>query len=217
MASHAEIKKRIIGSYTGWVVRVYCYVRFLIMNMRIMEEIEQYLPKNGRVLDVGCGFGLFSLYFASCEEGRTIQSFDLNPDRIQLARESSVRLGLADRIQFENCNVLDYEFKDQVDTVVMLDLIHHIPSSVVPDLIGHFYDTISENGVVLIKDIESKPWWKVVFTWILDKAMDPKTRVYYYSKEQMIQMLEGHGFDVKCHQLLDVLPYPHILFICRTT
>ncbi len=143
--------------------------------------------------------------------------FDLNRDRIQLARESSVRLGLADRIQFENCNVLDYEFKDQVDTVVMLDLIHHIPRSAVPDLIGHFYDTISKNGVVLIKDIESKPWWKVVFTWILDKAMDPKTQVHYYSKEQMIQMLEGHGFDVKCHQLLDILPYPHILYICRPT
>lgn len=74
MESHAEIKKRIIGSYTGWVVRVYCYVRFLIMNVRIMEEIEQYLHKNGRVLEVGCGFGLFSLNFASCEEGRTIQS-----------------------------------------------------------------------------------------------------------------------------------------------
>ena len=99
--------------------------------------------------------------------------------------------------------------------MVMLDLIHHIPRSAASELIVHFYDTISENGVVVIKDIESKPWWKVAFTWILDKAMDPRSAVNYYSKEEMIEMLERHGFDVKCHQLVDILPYPHILYICR--
>ena len=61
MAPQIAIKKRIIGSYRNLIIRTYCYIRFLIMNMRILEEIEQYLPKTGRVLDVGCGFGLFSL------------------------------------------------------------------------------------------------------------------------------------------------------------
>lgn len=215
MASDVEAKKRIIGSYRGWVVPAYCYVRFVVMNMRILDEIEQYLPKNGRVLDVGCGFGLFSLYFASRQEGRSLHSFDLNRARIQQARASAVRLELEERVQFEDCNVLDFEFTDQVDAIVVLDLLHHIPTSAVPELIGHFYDTISENGVVMIKDVELKPWYKVAFTWILDKAMDPKTPVNYYSKEEMIQMLEGHGFDVKYHQLVDILPYPHILYICR--
>ena len=215
MTSDVELKKRIIGSYRSWLVSAYCYVRFVIMNMRILEAIEQYLPREGRLLDVGCGFGLFSLYFAGCQEGRSLRSFDLNRARIQQARESAAQLGLEKRVQFEHCNVLDYEFTDQVDGIVVLDLLHHIPTSAVPELIGHFYDTISENGVVMIKDIESKPWYKVAFTWILDKAMDPKTPVNYYSKEEMIQMLEGHGFDVKCHPLFDILPYPHILYICR--
>ena len=217
MASQAEVKKRIIRAYSSWVVRVYCYLRFLIMNMRILEEIEQYLPKDGRVLDVGCGFGLFSLYFVSCSEKRTVQSFDLSSSRIQQAQESAARLGLTERAQFEVCDVLDYEFKDEVDAVVMLDLLHHIPAGVVPKLIGQIYDTLSEKGTVAIKEVMSQPWWKMAFTWILDKAMDPRASVNYYSKEQMIEMLEAHGFDVKCHQLLDILPYPHILYICRKT
>ena len=29
-----------------------------------LDEIGQYLPRGGRILDFGCGFGLFSLYFA---------------------------------------------------------------------------------------------------------------------------------------------------------
>ena len=217
MASQADIKRRNTRAYSSWVVRVYCYIRFLIMNMRILEEIEQYLPKDGRILDVGCGFGLFSLYFVSCSEKRTVQSFDRSSGRIQQAQESAARLGLTERVQFEVCDVLNYEFKDEVDAVVMLDLLHHIPAGVVPKLIGHIYDTMSEQGTVAIKEVMSKPWWKMAFTWILDKAMDPRASVNYYSKEQMIEMLEAHGFDVKCHQLLDILPYPHILYICRKT
>ena len=71
-------KARVIHSYDEIIIRVYCYVRFLIMNMRIIEEIEQYIPRRGRILDVGCGFGLFSLLFASCSESRQFISFDLN-------------------------------------------------------------------------------------------------------------------------------------------
>ena len=73
MASSVAIKKRIIRSYHNLIIKSYCYVRFLIMNMRILEEIEQYLPKTGRVLDVGCGFGLFSLYFAGCVKKRVVE------------------------------------------------------------------------------------------------------------------------------------------------
>ena len=74
---------------------------------------------------------------------------------------------------------------------------------------------VSKDGVVVIKDIESTPWYKVAFTWILDKLMDARAPLNYYGKEEMIGMLEDRGFDVKCHQLLDILPYPHILYVCR--
>ena len=34
-------------------------------DLRFLEEIEQYLPDHGTILDLGCGFGLFSLYIAA--------------------------------------------------------------------------------------------------------------------------------------------------------
>lgn len=66
--------------------------------------------------------------------------------------------------------------------------------------------TASESGVEMIKDIENWPCCKVAFTWILDKAMDFRTPVNYGSKSDMIQLQEEQGFDVKCHQLLDIPP-----------
>jgi SAM-dependent methyltransferase len=53
---------------------------------RFLDEIGQYLPERGRVLDLGCGFGLFSLYYASVHPGLRLEGLDRNPRRIAMAR-----------------------------------------------------------------------------------------------------------------------------------
>ena len=59
----------IIRAYDDPVVRAYCWGRFWILRQRFLDEIGQYLPAQGRVLDLGCGFGLFSLYYAATRPG----------------------------------------------------------------------------------------------------------------------------------------------------
>ena len=55
---------RIIDAYDSAVIRAYATVRFRILRQRFIEEIGQYLPEDGDVLDIGCGFGLFAFAFA---------------------------------------------------------------------------------------------------------------------------------------------------------
>ncbi len=98
---------------------------------------------------------------------------------------------------------------------MLLDLLHHVPKDTVPRILRHFYQVLSNGGTVIVKDVEATPRPKVFFTWLLDKLMNPKTPVHYYHRDEMIAMLEEHGFDVKFHLLRDVLPYPHIMYICR--
>jgi hypothetical protein len=59
--TNARLARRIIDAYDDRIVRAYCRVRFSILRDRFLFEIGQYLPRTGRVLDVGCGFGLFAL------------------------------------------------------------------------------------------------------------------------------------------------------------
>ena len=215
MESAFEAKRKIIQAYDDFIIRLYCKIRFRIMNMRILDEIEQYLPKEGKILDIGCGFGLFSLFFASCAPSRSLFSFDINQRRIRIAREAGEKLGLTDRVCFRNGNVLKYEFGERVDGIVVLDLLHHIPKGTVPEILRRFYEILPSGGIAIIKDVDNRPLPKVVFTWVLDKIMDLKTPVHYFSREQMSSMLRSVGFDVKYHELRDILPYPHILYVCR--
>jgi len=55
--------RSIVSAYDDPVVRAYCAVRFLILRQRFLEEIGQYLPADGAVLDIGCGCGRILRWF----------------------------------------------------------------------------------------------------------------------------------------------------------
>src|SRR5262245_64101581 len=84
----SETIRNIIRAYDDPVVRTYCWARFWILRQRFLDEIGQYLPETGPVLDVGCGFGLFSLYYAATGPRRFVRGLDVNGRRIALARRS---------------------------------------------------------------------------------------------------------------------------------
>src|SRR5256712_12880945 len=87
--------RSIVRAYDDPVVRAYCWARFLVLRQRFLEEIGQYPPPSGPALDIGCGFGLFSLHYAATRPGRVVRRLDLSPRRIPVARRAAPPLGPA--------------------------------------------------------------------------------------------------------------------------
>ena len=207
-----ELMRRIIRAYDDPVVRAYCAIRFRILRRRFLREIGQYIPDRGPILDIGCGFGLFALYFASQRPAARIQGFDLSPRRIEMASKAAARLGV-DNVCFRVGNAAVFQHEEPVAAAYMLDLIHHIP----PDSVGPLMETIAKNlqsgGRILIKDIEPSPAYKLAFTWLLDKLMDRHAPVRYWAPEEVQPMMESLGFEVRRHSMIDYLPYPHVFYI----
>jgi len=204
----------VIRAYDDWIVRAYCWGRFWILRQRFLDEIGQYLPRAGRVLDLGCGFGLFSLYYASVRPGLQIEGFDLNPRRIAMARDAARKLGLAN-VRYAVGNATDFRGGRLLAAAYMLDIIHHIPAEAVRPLLEQMAKVLPPGGRLLIKDVERRPAWKRWFTHALDRVMDPGTPVHYWSGEDLQSLLEEIGFSVYRHLMVDFLPYPHILYICE--
>ncbi len=206
----------IVRSYESPIVRAYATVRFQILRQRFLDEIGQYLPEQGRILDVGCGFGLFALYFAGQSSGRYVQGFDYNQRRIAMAARSAEQLGLGN-CRFSVADAATTPIDQPFDAVYMLDILHHIPVEAVAPLIGRITQNLAPGGKLIVKDVADRPAHKRWFTWALDKAMDYKTPVTYWSIAEMRRMLAGHGYVVHVHQMVDYLPYPHVIYVCSRT
>ena len=192
--------RSIVRAYDDPVVRAYCWARFLVLRQRFLEEIGQYLPPAGPVLDIGCGFGLFSLYYAATGPALFLRGLDVSARRIALARRAAQRLGL-DNVAYEQGDARDFK--------------GDVPPATVPPLLGQLRRCLAPGGLLLVKDVDTRPAPKRWFTWTLDRLMAPRTPVHYWSTEELTAALERAGFGVRRHLMVDVLPYPHVLYICE--
>ena len=209
-----ETIRNVVRAYDDPVVRAYCWARFLVLRQRFLEEIGQYLPASGAVLDIGCGFGLFSLYYAATAPGRFVPGLDLNARRIAMARRAAQRLGL-DNVAYEQGDARDFKGDTEFVAAYMLDIVHHVPPATVPPLFAQLRRCLAPGGRLLVKDVDTRPAPKRWFTWALDRLMAPRTPVHYWSAEELTAALERAGFGVRRHLMVDLLPYPHVLYICE--
>ena len=211
--SPAQRISRITSVYDDWIVRAYVWGRFLILRDRFLDEIGQYLPQRGTVLDVGCGFGLFSLYYASACPQLHIHGLDLNPRRVSTATAAAERLGLTN-VNYEVKDARAFAVEREYQAAYMLDVIHHIGRDEAQRLLTSIAESLPIGGVLIVKDVDTRPTYKRLFTRALDWAMDPSANVNYWSAGDLQVLLQQIGFRVYRHQMNDVMPYPHVLFIC---
>lgn len=210
----SEHLREIRRVYDSWVIRSYVWARFVIIHVDILDLLDRLAPKRGRILDMGCGFGLFSLFLAMRSPERTLHGVDLSGKRIEAARKAAERLRLTN-VHFEQADIRDYTVTGEWDGIFTLDLLHHVRPQLRRDFLAAARARLRPDGVLLIKDISTRPWWKMAFTWVLDQAMAGPCHVWYQSVENQTDELENHGFEVRSRSFRDRLPYPHVVFHCK--
>jgi SAM-dependent methyltransferase len=81
-----------------------------------------------RVLDVGCGAGLWSVWLASC--GADVVAVDLSPAGIQKTRDRALYHGLSDRVTTYCADAAELETalgRESIDLAVGFSVLHHLP------------------------------------------------------------------------------------------
>lgn len=193
------------------VERAYANIRFSILRPKLLSVMDLLLPDEGRVLDVGCGFGLFAAYFGLTQPNRQIVGLDPNPRRIELARHVADRVGLTQH-RFLAADVRDAEVEGPFDAIYVLDVMHHIPADDQRSVLERLHDLLVPGGTLIIKDITTEPHHQLVFTELLDRVMVGwKEPLAYRHHRAWGELLSEIGFKVRIVRVPDVLPYPHVV------
>jgi SAM-dependent methyltransferase len=209
-----EAITRVVEAYDDWLIRAYSRARFLILRQRFLDEIGQYLPGSGDVLDLGCGFGLFSLYYAQLRPSLRLHGVDLDARRIGIAREAGRRLGLTN-VEYAVGDARTLRAHHTYAGAYMLDIVHHVEPAAVRPLVAELYAALMPGARLLVKDVDRYPAYKRWFTHALDVLMSPRHPPHYWAADALQAELERAGFRVYRHLMVDFLPYPHVLYVCR--
>jgi 2-polyprenyl-3-methyl-5-hydroxy-6-metoxy-1,4-benzoquinol methylase len=194
-----------------FVERAYAYVRFSILRPKLLSVMDLLLTDEGRILDVGCGFGLFAAYFGQTQPLRHIVGVDPNARRIALARHVAESLSLKQH-RFHVGDVRDAELEGPFDAIYVLDVMHHIPEADQAPVLGRLRDLLTPGGMLLIKDITTEPHFGLLFTEALDRLMvGMREPLAYRHHRAWGALLASLGFKVRIVRVPDVLPYPHVV------
>jgi SAM-dependent methyltransferase len=191
--------------------RTYATIRFSILRPKLLSVMDLLLPDEGRILDIGCGFGLFAAYFAQTQPARRMLGVDPNAKRIELAKRVAAGVGVTGN-EYITGDARDVPLEGKFAGAYVLDVMHHIPPDDQVALLERLRDLLLPRGVLVIKDITTEPPFGVEFTRLLDRMMvgweEPLT---YRHHREWAAILENLGFKVRMVRVPDVLPYPHVV------
>src|SRR5258708_13474532 len=142
--------------------RAYSLVRFSILRPKLLSVMDLLLREEGRILDVGCGFGLFAAYFGQTQPRRRIVGVDPDGRRIGLARRVAHRLGLQEH-RFIVGDVRDAPIEGPFDAVYVFDVMHHLLPEDQGRVLHRLRSLLAPGGILIIKDTTTEPHFGLLF------------------------------------------------------
>ena len=195
------------------VERAYSRVRFSILRPKLLSVMDLLLTDEGRILDVGCGFGLFAAYFGQTHPRRRIVGVDPDARRIGIARRVAERVGTHEhRFMVGDVRDAGLESEGPFDAAYVLDVMHHLPKDDQRRVLERLRDVLVPGGMLIVKDITTEPAFGLLFTEALDRLMVGwREPLAYRHHHEWGEMLGELGFKVRMVRVPDVLPYPHVV------
>lgn len=176
------------------------------------ELVESHVPRIGKILDFGCGYGMLSNFLALKSPDRRVIGIDLNRGRIEVAKRSSKG---HPEVSFQLGDVRDFQ-RILFDAVVMTDVLHHIDDDNVRVLLRIIHSCLSDHGTLVVLDVDRSPLRKFYTTYLIDRLLNLTRSLYYRSRDRMLILLGKSGFRVQEVIRADRgLPLSDVIYLCR--
>jgi 2-polyprenyl-3-methyl-5-hydroxy-6-metoxy-1,4-benzoquinol methylase len=206
-----------IGTYRGAPPgdRLHVLVRWLSCPFPPVVDV---LPRTGRILEVGCGHGLFSSYVAQRVPGVEVHGVDIDADKVAVATRSTA----SGRLSFAvaESGVLP---AGPWDAVVLVDVLYLLDEAGQRALLESCAAVLAPGGVLVVKDMSTRPRWKA---WVNRAQETLSVRVLritagsahfaFVEPDQRARWLQAAGLlDVRSRRLDRGRAHPHHLLVGR--
>ena len=177
--------------------------------------LEALVPPEGRVLEIGCGHGLFALYLALASPDREVYGVDIDRGKLADAELASHGIG---NVVFGGVP-LDWLPAGEWPTVAIVDVLYLLGADAGRRLLAEAAAAIAPGGRLIVKEIDTRPRWKYRLAVGQELAATRVARVTagatveFLAPDDMEAVMAGAGLRVTRHRIDRGYPHPHLLLL----
>ncbi len=201
-------------------VRAHVRGRWLSCPFR---QVAAAVPPRGRVLEVGCGYGLFSCYLALASKDRDVLGIDVDLPKVVHARFAAEQA----RARGASC---DFHLmppgelpEDPWDAIVIVDVLYLLEPDAQAGLLHSCAEQLAPGGVLVVKEMGTAPAWKArwnaVQEFLAVKALriTAGEQLTFLEPDVLGAWMEKDGLTVTHRGLDRGYPHPHHLIVGTRT
>lgn len=179
---------------------------YLRVKMRIEKYYQPYnelVPREGEILDLGCGYGFMSYMLSFTSPSRKITGVDHDAGKILVAANCILKNENLDFI----CEDIDrYSFGNK-DAILLVDVLHYLPQKNQEELLNRCIEKLNPGGMILVREADSKEekrhkrtkLTEVFSTRILgfNKTINESKELYFTSLENISRIIDTQGLKME--------------------
>lgn len=207
------LAKKAINLYSGsgWK-SLFARIRFWDAPYK---QVEEMVPREGNIVDLGCGEGLFSNYLALGSKKRNVFGIEIDKNRIKHADKGLPNTHFA-------CGNISKADMPSADAIILMHVLHHLGSfNQQEELLKVCLSKLRNKGRLIIVEAEPKFSLKYLLTfladhflvaWIFERKL--YSAIYFRKNSEWIRLLNKIGFKVRSYPADRNKPFTHIVFEC---
>lgn len=199
-----------------WQTKLFLAIRYLTAAF---EGVEQVVPTKGRILDVGCGHGLFSVILATHQPARKVYGVEPDSNKVAIAKQLEKTL--------KNFTVTTGVFSSTLfphtfDAAVIIDVLYLLPIAEKKALLQEVSQTLKPGGSVIIKTNDKQNSMgfvlcylqELVSVFVAKHTHSQNTSLYFLSLDEYRALFSDCGLKiVEEKRVTTAFYHPHYIFV----
>jgi 2-polyprenyl-3-methyl-5-hydroxy-6-metoxy-1,4-benzoquinol methylase len=210
-------RPRILRRYLGvknipTATRLFLFLRWFLTPYTAMAK---HLPPAGKIIDYGCGHGLFAMSLAQESGERKVYGIDHDKKRIEIALEASKGLK---NLRFGTGGLFE-STAEPVKGISLIDVMHYFDPEAQKAHLSSAFEQLEQDGVLIFREVDPDAGFISVLNRYYEKlatsigfTRSNEEKLYFRKKEEWLQLLSEIGFRARAERCSSIL-FADVLFI----
>lgn len=148
-ADPASLRRAVLHRYRFQGPYVEQYAFWKTRMDPLFAAVDRVAPRQGSILDLGCGYGLVAHWLTLAEPGRSVLGVDHDADKLRVAKAVA---DAAARTRFEHRDLLQWTDYPACDAVLLCDVLHYFPVEQKRAILQRAFQALRSGGCLVLRD-----------------------------------------------------------------